>query len=84
VTPTVEAKEETEDDSDRGSGIITNNIGPLSNGESEYNNYTAEPNEYAYDKDEPTEPPMTNLQDMVERLQKTIDVLFQHNTELVE
>jgi hypothetical protein len=84
VTPAVEAKEETEDDSDRGSGIITDNNGPLSNGESEYNNYTAESNEYTYDKDEPTEPPMTNLKDMVERLQKTIDVLFQHNTELVE
>jgi len=84
VTPRVLAEAEIEEESYSGSKITDDDEDPLSDGESEHDDDTPEPNESAHDNDEPTAPPKINLEEMVERQQKMIDFLFQHNTELLE
>jgi hypothetical protein len=84
VTPRVLAEAEIEEESYSGSKITDDNEDPLSDGESEHDDDTPEPNESAHDNDKPTAPPKINLEEMVERQQKMIDFLFQHNTKLLE
>jgi hypothetical protein len=84
VTPRVLAEAEIEEEPYRRSQITDNNEDPLSDCDSEHDDNTPEPNESAYDNDEPTAPPRINLEEMVERQQMMIDFLFQHNTELLE
>ena len=84
VTPTVVAEAEIKEDSDRGSRIIDDDEKPLSDDESDHDDNTPQPNESAHHNDEPAAPPKFNLEEMVERQQKMIYFLFQHNTELLE
>jgi hypothetical protein len=84
VTPRVLAEAEIEEESYSGSKITDNYKDPLSDGESEHDNDTPEPNESAHYNHELTAPPKINLEEMLERQKKMIDFLFQHNTELLE
>jgi len=84
VTPRVLAEAEIDEDSDRGNRIIDDDEDPLSDEDSGHDDDTPEPNESAHDNDEPTAPSRINLEEMVERQQKMIEFLFQHNTELLE
>jgi len=84
VTPRVLAEAEIEEDLHREITIIDNDQDPLSDDESEHNDDTSEPNESVYENDKSTAPPKINLEKMVERLQKMVNFLQQHNTELVE
>jgi len=84
VTPRVLAEAEIEEDSYRGNRIIDDDEDPLSDEESGHDRNTPEPNESAHDNDEPTAPSRINLEEMVERQQKMIKFLFEHNTKLLE
>jgi len=84
VTPRVLAEAEIEEDSNRGYRIIEDDEDPLSDEESGYDDDTPEPNKSAHDNDKPTASSRINLEEMVERQQKMIEFLFQHNTELLE
>jgi len=83
VIPRVLAESEIEAHSDPGSRIFDDDEDPLSAGESEHDDDTPEPNASAHDNNELTAPPKINLQEMVERQQKMIDFLIQHNTKLL-
>jgi hypothetical protein len=67
VTLRVLAEAEIEDESYNGSNITDDDEDPLSDGKSEHNDDTPEPNEPAHDNDELTGPPNINLEEMVER-----------------
>jgi len=84
VTTRVLAEAEIEEDSDHDNRIIDDDEDPLSNEESGHDDDIPEPNESADDNEEPTAPSRINLEEMVERQQKMIEFLFQHNTELLE
>jgi len=57
---------------------------PYSNDQSDHNRGTPDPIESAHNGDEPTAPSRINLNDMVAPQQKRIEILLQHNTELLE
>jgi len=80
VTGRALAQSKIEEDYDCVSSIIDTDYDSLSDNKSGHNYNTPEPNESAHDNDEPTAPPKINLKEMVERQQKMIDFLFQHNT----
>jgi len=84
VTSRDPAWEEIEEDSDRRNRNIDHDEDPLSDKESGHHDDTPEPNESAYDNDEPTAPSRNNLEELVERQQKMIEFLFQHNTKRLE
>jgi hypothetical protein len=84
VTPRVVVEAEVEEVSDRGNRIIKNDEDPLSDKQSAPDDNTPELNVSAHDNHEPTAPSRVNLEEMVERQQKMIEFLFQHNTDLQE
>jgi len=84
VTPRVRAHAEIEYNSDRRCKIITAHEDPLSDSKSDHNEDTTEPNKSAHNIHEPAAPSEVNMEEMLERQYKMIDIRFQHNTELLE
>lgn len=84
VTPRFLAQAEIEDDSDHGSRIIDVDEDPLSDRKSDHYEDTPEPNNSVPDNDEPTAPSKLNVVQLVKRQQIMIDILLQHNTNLLE
>jgi len=84
VTPRVLGEAKIAKETYSGSKITDDDEDPISDGESEHNDHTPEPNESTYDNDEPSAQRTINLEEIVEQQQKIINFLFQHNTKLLE
>jgi len=84
VTPRVLAEADIKEESYSGSKITGADEDPLSDGESEHDDDTPEPNEHTHHNEELTAPPLINMEEMVKRQQKMIDFLLRHNTGLLE
>lgn len=84
MTFTVVAEAEIKDYTNSRRTIINHNDDPCSNDDSDPEDDTAEQTEFTYNINEPNVPPKINLEKMVERIQKIINFLSQHNTEQLE
>jgi len=83
VIPTVLSEVDCEEDSDWGCKIIDHHEDPISDDGSDYNHDTAECNDPAHEKDNPTAPSMIDLEVIMERQQCIIYLHFHQNTALL-